>query len=284
MIKRARQSGQVANIIAKVVYSQDEFEYVIDENGEHLTHRPAFIDGDEVVKVYAFAKLNSGEIVIEVMSKTEVERVRDVTTKGKSSTAWEQWFDRMALKTVIHRLARRLPCASELFSLLEAHEGINLAENPLRMAMVANKRLSLRDVLRERTEKLRQKKEAVIETPPEVPPATSPKLEAVLIALDDATDKESLEEIVEHCKVLSAELSDAEKNTLREKMTTSKKRLHPPNKNSDAWMARLVNETGDGWRFPDGEIIYGFFEADRKARETGINFEKPDKCRFSTSH
>ncbi|MFS1538104.1 MAG: recombinase RecT [Candidatus Phlomobacter fragariae] len=122
MIKRARQSGQVANIIAKVVYSQDEFEYVIDENGEHLTHRPAFIDGDEVVKVYAFAKLNSGEIVIEVMSKTEVERVRDVTTKGKSSTAWEQWFDRMALKTVIHRLARRLLCASELFSLLEASE------------------------------------------------------------------------------------------------------------------------------------------------------------------
>ncbi|MFS1564347.1 MAG: recombinase RecT [Candidatus Arsenophonus phytopathogenicus] len=31
VIKRARQSGQVANIIAKVVYSQDEFEEAIND-------------------------------------------------------------------------------------------------------------------------------------------------------------------------------------------------------------------------------------------------------------
>ncbi len=47
VMKRARQSGQVANIIAKVVYSQDEFEYVIDENGEHLTTVQRFLNGDE---------------------------------------------------------------------------------------------------------------------------------------------------------------------------------------------------------------------------------------------
>ncbi|WGM03544.1 recombinase RecT [Arsenophonus nasoniae] len=284
VIKRARQSGQVANIIAKVVYAQDEFEYVIDENGEHLIHRPAFVDGDEVVKVYAFAKLNSGELVVEVMSRADVEKIRDTVQSAKyDSSPWVKWFDRMALKTVIHRLARRLPCASELFSMFEVHEDANSTEKPLRMAPAAFKRLSLMDVIRERNEKQRQKAEAVIDVPTEAQPATHPKLEAALIALDDATDEKSLAEIVEHCTLLSAELSESEKIQLREKIKTSKKRLIPE-KNTDVWMARLANGTGDAWRFPDGEIVHGFFEAEKKAKEVGAVLEKPIPYRFSPSH
>ncbi|WGM03802.1 recombinase RecT [Arsenophonus nasoniae] len=281
VIKRARQSGQVANIIAKVVYAQDEFEYVIDENGEHLTHRPAFVDGDEVVKVYAFAKLNSGELVVEVMSRADVEKIRNTVKSAKDlSSPWVKWFDRMALKTVIHRLARRLPCASELFSMFEVYEDVNSTEKPLRMAPASFKRLSLRDVIRERNEKLRQKAETVID----VQPATHPKLEAALIALDDATDEKNLAEIVEYCTVLSAELSEDEKIQLREKIKATKKRLMPAKKDSEVWMARLANGTGDAWRFPDGEIVHGFFEAERKAKEMGVVLEKRKQYRFSPSH
>ncbi|HGJ5865582.1 recombinase RecT [Arsenophonus nasoniae] len=273
VIKRARQSGQVANIIAKVVYAQDEFEYVIDENGEHLTHRPAFVDGDEVVKVYAFAKLNSGELVVEVMSRADVEKIRDTVQSAKyDSSPWVKWFDRMALKTVIHRLARRLPCASELFSMFEVYEDANSTEKPLRMAPASFKRLSIRDVIRERNEKLRQKAETVIGVPVEVQPVTHPKLEAALIALDDATDEKSLAEIVEHCTLLSAELSEDEKIQLRQKIKTSKKRLIPAKKDSDAWL------------FPDGEIVHGFFEAEKKAKEMGAVLEERKKYRFSTGH
>ncbi|WP_063657606.1 recombinase RecT [Candidatus Arsenophonus triatominarum] len=281
VMKRARQSGQVANIIAKVVYSQDEFEYVIDENGEHLTHRPAFFDGDEVVKVYAFAKLNSGELVVEVMSRADVEKIRDTVKSAKDYTSpWVKWFDRMALKTVIHRLARRLPCASELFSMFGVYEDANSTEKPLRMAPTSFKRLSMRDIIRERNEKLRQKEE----TATDVQPATNPKLDAVLIALDDATDEKNLAEIVEHCTLLSAELSEDEKIQLREKIKTSKKRLIPTNKDSNVWMARLANGTGDAWRFRDGEIVHGFFEAEKKAKEVGAVLEKPSPYRFSPSH
>lgn len=281
VIKRARQSGQVANIIAKVVYAQDEFEYVIDENGEHLTHRPSFVDGDEVVKVYAFAKLNSGELVVEVMSRADVEKIRDTVQSAKyDSSPWVKWFDRMALKTVIHRLARRLPCASELFSMFEVHEDTNSTEKSLRMAPAAFKRLSLRDVLRERNEKQRQKAETVID----VQLATHPELEAALIALDDATDEKSLAEIVEHCTLLSAELSEDQKIQLREKIKATKKRLMPANKDRDVWMARLANGTGEAWRFPDGEIVHGFFEAERKAKEMGAVLEERKKSLFSPSH
>ncbi|HGJ5864894.1 recombinase RecT [Arsenophonus nasoniae] len=284
VIKRARQSGQVANIIAKVVYAQDEFEYVIDENGEHLTHRPSFVDGDEVVKVYAFAKLNSGELVVEVMSRADVEKIRNTVKSAKDlSSPWVKWFDRMALKTVIHRLARRLPCASELFSMFEVYEDANSTGKPLRMAPAAFKRLSLMDVISERNEKRRQKAETVTASPPETQPATHPKLEAALIALDDATDEKSLAEIVEHCTLLSSELSESEKIQLREKIKTSKKRLIPE-KNTDVCMARLANGTGDAWRFPDGEIVHGFFEAERKAKEVGAVLEKRSLYRFSPSH
>lgn len=86
VIKCARQSNQVANIIAKVVYSQDEFEYVIDENLEHLTHRPAFFDGDDVVKVYVFAKLTSGELVVEVMNRSDMEKIRDTAQNAKQDS------------------------------------------------------------------------------------------------------------------------------------------------------------------------------------------------------
>lgn len=151
VLKRARQSGQVANIIAKVVYASDEFDYRIDELGEHLLHRPAFRDGDAVAKVYAFARLTSGEIVVEVMSKADVERVRDNQFKSdKIPAVWKTWFDRMALKTVLHRLARRLPNASELFSLLEVGRDMAEGEKIVSEAVQARTAPRLRDVLRQR--------------------------------------------------------------------------------------------------------------------------------------
>ncbi|QZY66677.1 recombinase RecT (plasmid) [Providencia rettgeri] len=50
-----------------------------------------------MVKVYSFARLTSGEMVIEVMSRNEIERVRDVATSRKANSVWDKWFDRMAL-------------------------------------------------------------------------------------------------------------------------------------------------------------------------------------------
>ncbi|MFS1564350.1 MAG: hypothetical protein ACL7AX_13260 [Candidatus Arsenophonus phytopathogenicus] len=49
-------------------------------------------------------------------------------------------------------------------------------------------------------------------------------------------------------------------------------------------MARLANGTGDAWRFPDGEIVLGFFEAEKKAKEVGAMLEERKKSRFSPSH
>ena len=75
VMKRARMSGQIAVLSSKAVFNQDEFDYWMDENGEHINYRPQFQGGDMRL-AFAFAKLTSGELIVEVMSKQDAERVR----------------------------------------------------------------------------------------------------------------------------------------------------------------------------------------------------------------
>ncbi|ENN8378610.1 recombinase RecT [Providencia rettgeri] len=293
VMKRARQSGQVTNIVSKVVYASDEFEYVIDEFGEHLKHKPAFVDNDEIVKVYSFARLTSGEMVIEVMSRNEIERVRDIATSGKVNSVWDKWFDRMALKTVIHRLARRLPCASELFSLFEVAQDTNMQLKAATEPQIEKKRLSLREALSQRANQLKNNEIVVSAPEPEITSIEvekkeaeqqTPQLESLLNALDDATEQENLNEIVQYCTSVSDELSEYEKQVLRNKIKSAKNRLQPKSKIEPIKIVRYANSTKNSWRFPDGSVAYDFLSADRKAKELGMQLENRSQYRFSDSH
>lgn len=118
VLKLARTSGEVTSIAAKVVYQSDQFDYWVDEHGEHLQHRPAFENRGDLRLVYAMARLKSGDLLIEVMTLDEVMKVKNASKSSKSGP-WVDWFDRMALKAVIHRIAKRLPKASELMKVAQ---------------------------------------------------------------------------------------------------------------------------------------------------------------------
>ncbi len=121
VLKRARMSGQVAVIAAKAVFDGDTFDYWMDEHGEHINYRPTLKGRGEFCLAFAFAKLHTGELIVEVMPKEDIERVRGASKTGNSEYGpWSKWYDRMAVKSVLHRLARRLPSASELVTLLES--------------------------------------------------------------------------------------------------------------------------------------------------------------------
>ena len=125
VLKRLRQSGLVEMISAKAVFEGDEFDYWFDEDGEHVRYRPDFTAGGQrqFKLVFAYAKLKGGEMVVEVMNKAEVERVKSASKTGNSSYGpWAQWYDRMAVKSALHRLARRLPSSSETAQLIEVSE------------------------------------------------------------------------------------------------------------------------------------------------------------------
>lgn len=367
VLKRARQSGQVANIIAKVVYASDEFDYRIDELGEHLLHRPAFRDGDAVAKVYAFARLTSGEIVVEVMSKADVERIRDNQFKSdKIPAVWRTWFDRMALKTVLHRLARRLPNASELFSLLEV--GRDMAEGEKIVSDAAQARTSprLRDELRRRGHETQEpsvattsgkglprasaqnntgiqgkseegaepgagttsEKEIVTANGEVRAPDSatndnalkcqkeggqhaicdssmghqtpvggvahcpdrnhsanpSPRLEALLNALDDTSDEASCSEVVTHCAKVADSLTDDEKATLRAKISATKARLAYRASGGKVTIVPFTNASQTAWRFPDGTMETSSWKAEQRARALNMRLEERQRGRFSASH
>ncbi len=119
VLKRARQTGEIATITARVVYSADQFDYWVDEDGEHLKHRPEFGGTRGGMKlVYAMAKLKDGLVIVEPMTMEDVERVR-LSSKNPDKGPWKDWYDRMALKSALHRLARRLPNSSEIMEMLD---------------------------------------------------------------------------------------------------------------------------------------------------------------------
>lgn len=126
VMKRARQSGEITSMAAKTVYQADKFDYWVDEHGEHLQHRPAFENRGDLRLVYAMARLKSGDLLIEVMTLDEVMKVK-AASKSSSSGPWVDWFDRMALKAVIHRIAKRLPSAAELMELAQKGMDIQFA-------------------------------------------------------------------------------------------------------------------------------------------------------------
>lgn len=120
VLKKIRNSGELASISAHVVYSNDLFDYELGDD-EKINHKPFL--GEErgkPIAAYAIAKTKDGAIYREVMSVAEINKVRQVSrAKDKDAGPWVQWWDEMARKTVIRRLAKRLPSSADLEQTLE---------------------------------------------------------------------------------------------------------------------------------------------------------------------
>lgn len=114
VLKKVRQSGEISYVSAQVVYENDRFKWTLgfDENVEH---EPAPLDQEpgDPVAAYAVAVLKDGSRLLEVMRKSEIEKVRNVS-RAKNNGPWVSWWSEMARKTVMRRLAKRLPMSSDL--------------------------------------------------------------------------------------------------------------------------------------------------------------------------
>ncbi len=112
LIKKARQSGEVSKIGAELVYSADEFEVTLGDE-EKFVHKPNYRAGDrgKLELVYAYVAFNDGSVQREVMTLSDVHKVRNVS-RSKDSGPWESWFEEMAKKTALRRLSKYLPLSS----------------------------------------------------------------------------------------------------------------------------------------------------------------------------
>lgn len=114
ILKRIRQSGEVAKVSAQVVHENDTFvvKYGFDEDVEH-SPPPLDQPRGKPIGAYATAVLKDGSRLLEVMSLEEIEKVRAVSKSGDKGP-WASWWGEMARKTVMRRLSKRLPMSTDL--------------------------------------------------------------------------------------------------------------------------------------------------------------------------
>lgn len=128
MIELLRRTGQLSDIYAYPVYSNDEFsiEYGLERT---LKHIPAFTNPEgrgEIVGFYSVAILKDGTRAFEYMTKNEVVSHEEKYRKGKfKNNVWEKNFEEMALKTVTKKMLKWLPISVELVENLRKDEQVH---------------------------------------------------------------------------------------------------------------------------------------------------------------
>lgn len=122
IMKKARNSGEIAAIFSQVVYENDEFvmDYVTD--GAPLTHRPAKGVRGNPIGAYALARLKTGEWTQpEYMTVDEIEYVRKTFSKQPNGLMWTKSWGEGARKTVIRKAAKYWPSSTD-------KDGVGLTE------------------------------------------------------------------------------------------------------------------------------------------------------------
>lgn len=123
ILKKIRQSGEISSIRAHVVYEGDEFDFELGDN-ERIQHKPNLAQQGKPLAAYAIAKFKDGDIQREVMSVAQIQKIALKAT-GIGKACWASEWGEMAKKTVIRRLAKRLPSSNDLDQVLQSDNALN---------------------------------------------------------------------------------------------------------------------------------------------------------------
>ena len=115
--KKVRNSGEIKDWNAQVVHAKDQFEFELGDT-PFIKHKP-YMDGEPgpVIAAYSIAQFKSGELSREVMTRSQIEKVRSVS-RSKDKGPWVDWYEEMCRKTVARRHSKSLPMSSDLDDLI----------------------------------------------------------------------------------------------------------------------------------------------------------------------
>lgn len=122
MISLARRSGQIKTIEAHCVYERDTLEYELGLSPKLVHHPHRGADRGDVVAAYAVAHFTDGGYQLELLWRDEIDTVRK-SSKAGNSGPWVEWFDEMARKTAIRRLAKFLPLSADFSEAMAIEDG-----------------------------------------------------------------------------------------------------------------------------------------------------------------
>jgi len=93
---------EIALIEPRIVREGDEFKVAYGSEST-IVHIPAFIKGAPITHVYAILRYKNGQSQFEVMTKDEIDKIKSL---AKTDRFWGKWYEQMAIKTVIKKLAK----------------------------------------------------------------------------------------------------------------------------------------------------------------------------------
>jgi recombination protein RecT len=121
LLKLAYNSGVLKSLVVESVRMNDLFDYQPTRSGEPIIHKIDLkSDRGDVYAVYALAEFKDGGVIHDVMTVSDVNRIRDRSDAWKAfvakkikSTPWSTDWSEMARKTVFRRLSKYLPASSD---------------------------------------------------------------------------------------------------------------------------------------------------------------------------
>jgi recombination protein RecT len=113
---RRLMASEVVVATTEVVHQNDRFRYVLGDDAA-IEHEPPPLDQDrgEPIGAYCSIKLRTGGYIREVMSKADIERIRNLYSKATRDDApWKLHWGEMARKTVLKRAAKQVAFSPEI--------------------------------------------------------------------------------------------------------------------------------------------------------------------------
>jgi len=126
--KKVRNSGEIATWDAQVVHQKDQFEYELGDD-PFIKHRPSLEpEPGPIIAVYSVATLKTGEKSREVMTISQVEKVRSRSKQrdqqGNATGPWKTDYEEMCRKTVARRHSKVLPMSTDLDDLIRRDDAL----------------------------------------------------------------------------------------------------------------------------------------------------------------
>lgn len=129
LVRLARNSGEIASIVAEVVYSNDKFTYRIGTDEMPLHEPDWFGDRGAPVGAWAVVRLKNGEVISTIMSQKDI-----MATVSKSKNLFQYdpakgaHFKEWWKKTVIKNVLKYAPKSTELERVLQREESQEVEE------------------------------------------------------------------------------------------------------------------------------------------------------------
>lgn len=102
----------IKDIQAEIVKDGDVFEKNVTENNTTFTFKPKTMNDGKIIGAFAYCMFEDGGCLVEEMTLAELENTRK-HSKQSNGMAWRDYTKEMYLKTVIHRICKKIEISFE---------------------------------------------------------------------------------------------------------------------------------------------------------------------------